>query len=335
MLTFRSAQAALVAGALALSAQASTATTLKLAHFVPPTHILTASVVEPLVNAVSAASNGELEIRVFPAGELGAGPAEQYVRALQGIADIVWNVTGYSSTQFERTMVAELPGVFEGRNGAEALNAALDAYLRQEFPGTRPLALWTAEPNILIMRNREVRIPGDLSGLRIRVAGSVPAMIIEALGGTAVQMPAAEGYNALQNGLIDGTMTGASAVNDFRYDEVAEYFILGPDLGHVGFYLTMSQTAYDGLTDAERAAIDGASGLALSNSGEDGWNDHADRTVERLRSTEGRHVIDLTEDEIAAFNAITFGVRDRIIADMDARGLDGSAVLAAMQGAAQ
>ncbi|WP_420003658.1 TRAP transporter substrate-binding protein [Arenibacterium sp. LLYu02] len=335
MLTFRTAQAALVAGAFALFSQAAAATELKLAHFVPPTHIITPSIVEPLATGVAEGSGGALTVKVFPAGELGAGPVEQYVRALQGIADIVWGVTGYTSSQFERTMVAELPGVFQGRSGAKVLHGTLDSHLAQEFPGTHPLALWTAEPNVLIMRDKEVRSPADLKGLRIRVAGSAPAQMVEALGGTPVQMSAAEGYNALQNGLIDGCLTGATTMADFRYDEVAEYLILGADLGHVGFFLTMNQAAYEGLPAEEKAALDAASGLALGQSGENGWGDHAEAVIAALRSRADRHVVDLSDSEIAAFNQITHGVRDSIIADMDARGLDGSAVLAAMQDAAQ
>ncbi|MCW1932296.1 TRAP transporter substrate-binding protein [Pararhodobacter zhoushanensis] len=335
MLTGISTRAAVLATALGFAAVPAGAETLKLAHFVPTTHILTASVVEPFVNAVSAATNGDLQIQVFPSGELGAGPGEQYVRALNGIADIVWSVTGYTSTQFERTMIAELPGVFDGQNGAEVLHGALADHLAVEFPGTHPLALWTAEPNILIMRNREIRSPEDLRGLRIRVAGAFPAMIVEALGGTAVQMPAAEGYNALQNGLIDGTLTGASAVADFRFGEVADYFILGPDLGHVGFYLTMSQASYDALSPEHQAAIDDASGLALANSGEAGWNAHADETIAALRADPNENVIDLRPEEIAAFDAITVQLRDDVVAEMDGRGIDASATLAAMQSASQ
>lgn len=316
----------------AVSAQADT---VSLAHFVPPQHIVTASVVEPLVNGAAADTDGALTIEVFPAGELGAGPGEQYVRALQGIADIVWGVTGYTSSQFEKTMIIELPGVFQGRDGSSAIYAALDDHLLDEFPGTKPLAVWTAEPNIIIMRDKEVRTPEDLKGMRIRVSGSIPARVIEALGATPVQMSASEGYNALQNGLVDGTITGASAVRDFRYNEVANHFTLGAALGHVSFYLTMSQAAYDKLPDAEKAAIDANAGLALAQSGEAGWNAHADGMIEMLRADAEKTVIDLTADEIAAFNDITLAVRDAVVAELDEKGLDASATLDAMMGAAK
>lgn len=63
------------------------AETVKFAHWVPPAHTLTASTIEPLQAAVEGSG---LEIEVYPGGELGAGPLEQYVRVVQGVADIVW-----------------------------------------------------------------------------------------------------------------------------------------------------------------------------------------------------------------------------------------------------
>ena len=72
------------------------AETIRLAHWVPPQHTLTASTIEPLIAATQASG---LEIQVYPGGELGAGPLEQYARALTGVADIVWGLEGYTSSQ--------------------------------------------------------------------------------------------------------------------------------------------------------------------------------------------------------------------------------------------
>ncbi|HEU0222099.1 MAG TPA: C4-dicarboxylate ABC transporter substrate-binding protein, partial [Paracoccaceae bacterium] len=89
---------AAAAGAVAaLAAAPLSAETLKLAHFVAPAHVVTGSVVEPLVKGVAAATSGDLTIQVYPGGELGAGPLEQYARALQGVADISWGLQGYTS----------------------------------------------------------------------------------------------------------------------------------------------------------------------------------------------------------------------------------------------
>ena len=318
---------ALTAAVALFAAAPVAAEELRFAHFVPPAHTLTASTIEPLQAAVAASG---LEIRVYPGGELGAGPLEQYVRVLQGVADIVWGLQGYNSSQFQRTMISELPGALNpGQSGYDAIWRAYDAgQLANEFPGTVPLALWTSEPNVIIMRGRNVRTPADLAGLKIRVSGSAAAAVVEALGATPVQMPAGEIYNALQTGLIDGLITGASAIGDFRLDEVADSYTLGAPMGHISFYVVMNQARYEGLSAEHRAAIDSIAGRTLSASAEAGWNARATQVLEQIRATGDNTVIDLTPEEIAAFAAITLPVRDQVIATIDG----GADVLATMQG---
>jgi len=327
----RSLAGAAVAGAITVLATVSPAQaeTLKLAHWVPPAHTLTASTIEPLKNGVEASSDGGLTIDVFPGGELGRGPLEQYVRAVQGVADITWGLQGYTSSQFPKTMVSELPGVLpDGKTGYDILWDAYDAgQISGEFPGTVPLALWLSEPNIFIMKDRDIRKPEDLKGLKIRVSGAAAAAVIEALGATPVQMPAPEIYNALQTGLIDGVVTGASAVTDFKLDEVANSYTIGAPLGRISFYLVMNKAKYDGLSDDFKKAIDENSGRKLSASAEEGWNAKADSTIEALKASGDNTVIELSDGEIEAFGALTIPVTEKIV-----KGAGAEDVLATMTG---
>lgn len=313
----RSLAGAAFAGVLTALAAASSAEaeTLKLAHWVPPAHTLTASTVDPLKNGVEADTSGELTIDVYPGGELGKGPLEQYVRAVQGVADITWGLQGYTSSQFPKTMVSELPGVLpDGKNGYDILWDAYDAgQISGEFPGTVPLALWLSEPNIFIMKDRDIRTPDDLKGLKMRVSGAAAAAVMEALGATPVQMPAGEIYNALQTGLIDGVVTGASAVTDFKLDEVANSYTIGAPLGRISFYLVMNKAKYDSLPESSRKAIDDHSGRKLSASAEAGWNAKADSTIEALKSSGDNTVIELSESESAPFADLTLPVTQRIV----------------------
>jgi TRAP-type transport system periplasmic protein len=314
--------------ALALQAGQSSAETLKLAHFVSPSHVVNSSVAEPLKQGVETATDGALEIRVYPGGELGTGPTEQYVRVLQGVADIVWGLPGYTSSQFPKSMVVEMPGAIpEGMTGYEMLWNAYDEHLKSEFPGTKPLALWTSEPSIFIMKDKVIRSPQDLAGLKIRVSGWMTAELVKAYGGTPVQMSAGEIYNALQTGLIDGLVTGTSAVGDFKLDEVANAYSVGAPLGHIMFYLAMNQKRYDGLSEELKAAIDASSGVELSRKGEEGWNKRAEEILQSLKDAPENTVVELSEDEIAAFEKIADDFRQSKLEEIGA-----AQVLNAMQG---
>lgn len=318
----------LVAAGLALARPAAAEETLKFAHFVAPAHVLTGSVIEPLSEGVAADTDGALTIQVYPGGELGAGPLEQYVRVVQGVADIVWGLQGYTSSQFPKTMLAELPGAIpDGMMGYDLLWNAYDEHLAEEFPGTKPLALWTSEPNIFIMKDHEIRTPADIEGLKIRVSGSIAGRLVEALGATPVQMPAGEIYNSLQTGLIDGVITGASAVTDFKLDEVANSYTIGAPLGQITFYVVMNQDKYDNLPDESRAAIDAHSGMVLSKSAEEAWRERADATIESLKAAGDNTVIELDEAEAAAFGERTLPVTEAVVTELGAED-----VMAAMRG---
>ena len=314
-----------VAVSLATSALAQE---LKFANFTPPFHTVNESVIVKLNDDLSAATDGAVTVRGYHGGELGAGPVEQYVRAVQGVADITWGLPGYTSSQFEKTMIVELPDAIPlDAAGYEALWKVYEDHLAAEFPGTKPLALWTSEPNIFIMKDKVVRKPEDLAGLKVRVAGATAAKVAEALGATPVQMPINQVYNALQTGLIDGVITGSSTLSDFKLDEVASSFTMGANLGRLAFYAVMGQSTYDNLSDEAKAAVDAASGMAVSKSAEDAWRATAKAAVATARESGDNTFVDLTPEEAQSFADAVAGVVNEYVAQVG-----GEAALAAMQG---
>ncbi len=303
------------AGVLAFSAMAAEAQELKFANFTPPFHTINASVIEKLNADLSEATGGAVTVRGYHGGELGAGPVEQYVRVVQGVADLGWGLQGYTSSQFQKTMILELPGAFSDMSGADAYCAAFDQ-ISGEFPGAVPIALWASEPNVIIMKEKVVRTPEDLQGLKIRVAGATAGKVAEALGATPIQMPINQVYNALQTGLIDGVFTGASTLDDFKLDEVANAFTLGANLGHLGFFTVMNQNAFASLPDEAKAVLTDEYRCELSNNAETAWNATADAGVARARGDAKNTFVDLTPEEAAAFNAITGPVTDAYVAEV-------------------
>ena len=309
----------------ALIGTISAADELKFANFTPPFHTVNASVIEMMNGMLSEATNGEVTVRGYHGGELGAGPVEQYVRVVQGVADVAWGLPGYTSSQFETTMIVELPNAIAiEAPGYAALINAYDEHLADEFPGTVPVALWTSEPNVFIMRDHEIRTPADVAGLKLRVAGAAAAQVVEALGGTPVQMPINQVYNALETGLIDGVVTGSSTLNDFKLDEVANSYTFGANLGRLSFYAVMNEGVYNGLSAEAKEALDI---MALSKSAEDAWNATSDDGVAQARASGDNVFIDLTEEEAAAFAEAVSGVVNAYVADVG-----GEAALAAMRG---
>lgn len=321
----RNVTAAIAAAGVAglLFASPALADSLKFASWTPPYHTITKGVEEPLAKALKDGTDGKTTIDYYPGGELGAGPLEQYVRVVQGVADIAWGLPGYTSSQFPKTMIAELPGAKpDGTQGYQLLWRAWDkGMLKNEFPGTKPLALWLSEPNIFIMKGHEIRKPSDVKGLKIRVSGAIAGDVISALGGTPVQMPAGQIYNALQTGLIDGVVTGTSAVGDFKLDEVADSYTYNVPLGQIAFYTVMSQSSYDALSPEAKAAIDGIAGRKLSKSAEDAWFAKADKVLQDMKDAGNNTIITLTDAQRKAFEDLTYPVTQKVVKERGAEAI--------------
>ncbi|WP_029029914.1 TRAP transporter substrate-binding protein [Salinarimonas rosea] len=323
----RIAIAAIAAGA-ALCAAAASATELKLAHFMSPQHPMDRHVMTPLAEEIAAKTNGALTIKVYPAGELGAGPNQQYRRAVTGIADIAFNLPQYTPAQFQRSVMLHVPGLFADPESATAtIWDNIDA-LDGDFEQVELLAFWTNNPSILFSRETPVRSLADVSGLKVRIPDPVTASIVEAWGGIPVSLPATEVYNAMSTGVVDAVMIDASAVGSYNLHEVAKHVTTNVPGALSTFTLIMNRGAYDKLSDEQRAALDDLTGRDLSMRAATAFKAAGDRGIAMLREA-NVELITLEPDARAAFvAAMAAPIAAELKAQGEAVGLDGEAFLA-------
>ncbi len=81
----RSALAALVLGFITTSVSGEE---LSVATFVPPQHHTNNNMFNWFGDELEKRSGGSLTMKLYPAGQLGACPVQQYKRAVEGVADI-------------------------------------------------------------------------------------------------------------------------------------------------------------------------------------------------------------------------------------------------------
>ena len=123
----------LLAGTIiaALTTGAATAqeVTLRLSHWVPPTHPIQVLGIEPWIQSLSDASDGRIAVTIFPAQQLGAAP-DHYDMARDGIADITYTNPGDQAGRFPIYSLIEIP--FHANNatgGAQAIHGAVPRVL--------------------------------------------------------------------------------------------------------------------------------------------------------------------------------------------------------------
>lgn len=117
------------------------------------------------------------------------------------------------------------------------------------YLGTRTIGLRTA---------RDVTSPEDLNGVKLRMApGAAYQNLAAALGATPVSMPATEVYLALKTGSIDGQDNPLNLVQNWKFDEVTEEFVMTNHLVQPVFF-AISGIAWDKLSPEQQATLKGA-----------------------------------------------------------------------------
>jgi TRAP-type transport system periplasmic protein len=274
------------AATLALTMTMASATELKLAHFMSPQHPMDRNVMTPLAERVAEATGGELTIKVYPAGELGAGPNQQYRRAVTGIADIAFNLPQYTPAQFKRSVLLHVPGLFENPEQAtSAIWEEIDA-LEEDFSEVELLAFWTNNPSLLFTRNKAVRSLDDVQGMKIRVPDPVSASIVETWGGIPVSLPATETYNAMSTGVVDAVMIDASAVGSYSLQEVTQFVTMNTPGALSTFSLIMNRASWDALGDEHKAVIEAETGRELSLEAARAFKAAGDRGIATLKEAD-------------------------------------------------
>lgn len=299
--------------ACGLGLGAAGAQELKFANYMAPTHPYVAGAFDPLAAKIAEATGGAVTVKVYNGGELGAGPADQYSRVVDGVAELAVGLPGYTAANFPLTLLTELPGVLTEADGTATLWNNIDL-LGPEYERVKLVSLWSNAQNILYTRDKPVRAPDDVKGMKIRVPSRNAGLIVEAWGGSPVSMPVSEIYNAMQTGVIDAAMIDGTATMAFKLGEVANYLTVGMDTTISPFFILMNRDAFDGLSAEHQAAVD-AVGREVSVLGNQVQLSEAAKGIEKFGATEGKELITLTPEESAAFNTLSAPVVDTVVAE--------------------
>lgn len=317
------------ATALALASTAS-ADELKLAHFSSTKYHLHNEMFLPLADKIAEATGGATTIRVYPGGELGAGPVKQYDRVIDGVADIVYALPGYTASQFKKTLLVELPGVVPGNEDITNKIWANIDHLDREFRRTKLLGLWSAEPAKLLMRDKKIEKMSDLAGLKIRVPSKNTGRVVEAWGATAVSMPITQVYQSLETGVVDGVLVDTSVLTSFKLGEVVNYVTTGMDGSNSLFMLVMNRDSWEALDAETQAKLESMTGAEMSQGGHVTMSTSGVKALEKW-AAEGGEVITLTDEAKAEFDAASAALADALIAELEADGISAAAWAASLK----
>src|SRR5690606_14287246 len=178
---------------------------LTLSHWVPATHMLQPGGMEPWAKSINEASNGRIEITIYPSSQLGAAP-DHYDMTRDGVVDIGFINPGYQPGRFPVIAAGEIPfTIANAKGGARALDEWYRQYAPQEMADVHVCMVHLHDPGTLHAKEGPLQKPSDLNGKTIRPAHGTMARYISSLGATSVQVPAGESRDLVASGAADMT----------------------------------------------------------------------------------------------------------------------------------
>jgi TRAP-type transport system periplasmic protein len=177
--------------------------------------------------AVERDSKGRIEVQIYPASQLGSIPRmieDTQFGSIQGYAGPAEFFAGVDP----RYQVLGAPALFDSPEQAQRvledpeLNTPFLAL--GEAKGLKGIGLYYYADNGFNTR-RPVHDVADLKGMKIRdYGGAMQEALMKSLGVTGVPMPLDQVMPALQQGAIDGTVSGITTTTALKYYDTAKYF---------------------------------------------------------------------------------------------------------------
>jgi TRAP-type C4-dicarboxylate transport system substrate-binding protein len=292
--------------------------TLKIADSFPKGHVIYDTVVDVMIPALE--EGGKIKVQYFPSNQL-AQMRDIIDGTRAGIADIAYVAPGVVAGRTPASNLLSLPGQFEsGEHLARVFMRLIEGKLKQEYDrlGIRVIAASGTPPYQIFTRNKQVKLPADARGLKVRGGGGDADDFMRELGINVINLPASQMYESLQKGVIDGaTYLQATAASN-HLQEVTKYATEGAPLMSLLALYFMDQKRFDSFPpDIQAIILRAGEKFAIAMGAE---YDRRDRESKSVFTSAGGQVHVLTPAEIRAWQDSYKSAPEKMMAKLEGRG---------------
>ena len=290
----------------------------------PPGHTNTVTW-ENWAKEVEEATNGRVKFKTFIGGALLKEP-EICDGLLKGIADAGNFLPAFTPGRFVVLEAFELPGVGPSSGTSSSL-AMWEAYKKLKPAEYDQLKmLWCASPGSAHIGTvkKPIRTLEDLKGMEIRGSG-ITKNALDVLGAVGVAIPMPETPIALEKGIVEGVAHTFETIVTEKFGDYFKYNTMCYIYSAFRFHAAMNLDTWNALPADIQKIIDEVSdgyakkhGELMDINHERGWQACQEKGIE---------IIQLSPDEYARWLERWAPLRDKWVADMEAKGLPGQEYL--------
>ena len=273
---------------------------LTLAHGLSETHTVHIAMTE-FADKVKERTNGRIQIQIFPNGQLGS-ENENMEQLMAGVISMTKVSAPGLATYNESYHTFGLPYIFDS---TEDFYHVMDFFLSSEDDGFVTLTYYTSGARSFYTKNKAIRKPEDLKGLKIRVQDMKSQTdMMKALGGIPVAMSYGDVYTSLQTGIIDGTENNETALTTGKHGEICKVYstdqhAMIPDV------MVMSAKVWKEISPEDQQIILEAA-RESTESHKIAWDTAIDQAIEEAKNTMGVEFVNDVDKE--AFREATSGM---------------------------
>ena len=279
---------------------------LTLAHGLSETHTVHIAMTE-FANMVEERTNGRIQVQIFPNGQLGS-ENENMEQLMSGVISMTKVSAPGLATYNEAYHTFGLPYIFDSTEDFYHVmdsDQMHDFFLSSGDDGFVTLTYYTSGARSFYTKNKAIRKPEDLKGLKIRVQDMKSQTdMMKALGGIPVAMSYGDVYTSLQTGIIDGTENNETALTTGKHGEICKVYstdqhAMIPDV------MVMSEKVWKNISPEDQQIILEAARESTEQH-KIAWDAAIDQAIEEAKTTMGVEFVNDVDKE--AFREATSGM---------------------------
>jgi len=212
---------------------------------------------------VESQTKGQIKVEIYPAGQLG-NFRQQLESVALGTQEMTLTTCGGAANMFPEIQATDIPYMFPNDRVAEKVydgpfTMKLREYALKKQPTVRLMMVSnTGGWRCFATKNKEIRTPADLKGLKIRtIESDLQVNLVKAMGANATPVPWPELYTAFKTGVVEGSKNGITDIVNMRFHEMLKHITLDYHAYMSAFYW-MNNDFYMSLSDdLKRIVLDG------------------------------------------------------------------------------
>lgn len=293
--------------------------TLNLNHFMSPMHPVHAKILDPFAKELKEKTEGRVEIVIHPNNGL-AAPPDTMDAVESGIVDIGFVLPAYTPGRYRLSTFLEFPFMF--KSALQANMTAKEMFnILQEHDYKSMKLLWFGGTDIGdIFLKKPAATVDSLKGLKLRSPGPIYNDVIKTLNAVEVSLPVSDLYDALDRGICDGTFMAPTALTSFKLNEVVSQ-IVQVHMYSTPLVMTMNKNSWNKLSDGDKKIMEGLLAQFPEKIGKlyDADVEHAVNAAK----AKGVKFTQFSNEEMDKFHKLVEPLKEKWIADMEAKGLPG------------